>query len=156
LKDFGLSVDEKLFQQGQFTLESGREAAKTLLRMNKRPTAIFAASDQMAAGVLGEAQSMGMAVPEQLSVAGVDDSVIAKIVWPQMTTCNQPIKKMAYAALSILLLGEQDESPQNLLLEHKLVVRGSTSPPQGTRQRRSKIKFDRDAPGGRSTDRGRR
>ncbi len=134
LKDFGVAVDEKLFLQGQFTLESGRQAAKALLRMKKRPTAIFAASDQMAAGVLGEALSMGISVPDQLSVAGVDDSVIAQIVWPQMTTCNQPIKKMAYAALSILLLGEQDESPQNLVLDHKLVVRGSTSPPRGTRQ----------------------
>ncbi len=129
LKAFGVPVDEKLFQQGEFTLESGRHAAKTLLRMKKRPTAIFAASDQMAAGVLGEALSMGITVPDQLSVAGVDDSVIAKIVWPQMTTCNQPIKKMAYAALSILLLGDEDESPQNLVLDHKLVVRGSTSAP---------------------------
>gem|GEM_PF-55386 len=143
LKDFGVPVDEKLFQQGQFTLESGREAAKALLHMKKRPTAIFATSDQMAAGVFGEAFSMGISIPDQLSVAGVDDSVIAQIVWPQLTTCHQPIKKMAYAALSILLLSEQDESPQNLVLDHKLVIRNSTSPLSESDQRRNVSKTAR-------------
>jgi len=130
LKANGIPLDEKLCANGTFTIESGREAAKKLLHMKDRPTAIFALSDQMAAGVLGEAQSMGLNVPKELSVAGVDDSVIAQIVWPQLTTCHQPIRKMAYAAVSILLLGEQEEKPATLRLKHELVVRGSSAPPQ--------------------------
>lgn len=130
LKAHGIELDEMLCENGDFTLESGRDAAKKLLQLKDRPTAVFATSDQMAAGVLGEAQSRGLSVPKELSVAGVDDSVIAQIVWPQMTTCNQPIKKMAYAAVSILLMNEQDEKPASLRLEHKLVVRGSSAPPQ--------------------------
>jgi len=130
LKTRGIPLDVELVENGSFTLESGRVAAKKLLRQKNRPTAIFAASDQMAAGVLGEAQSMGLSVPKELSIAGVDDSVIAQIVWPQLTTCHQPIKKMAYAAVSILLLSGQEERPDRLHLEHKLVVRGSSAPPQ--------------------------
>lgn len=129
LRKHEIPIDEELCASGSFTIESGRDAAKTLLQMKDRPTAIFAASDQMAAGVLGQAQSMGMNVPKELSVAGVDDSVIAQIVWPQLTTCHQPIKKMAYAAVSILLLGEQEERSPSLCLKHELVVRGSSAPP---------------------------
>lgn len=130
LKDYGIMFDPALCLAGDFTLDSGRAAAKDLLQMDDRPTAIFAASDQMAAGVLGEAQSIGLNVPNELSVAGVDDSVIAKIVWPQLTTCQQPIKKMGYAAVSILLFDAQDQKPENLRLEHQLVMRGSTAPPR--------------------------
>jgi LacI family transcriptional regulator len=72
---------------------------------------------------------MGLHVPKKLSVAGVDDSVIAQIVWPQLTTCHRPIGKMADAAVSILLLEGQEQRPSSLHLEHKLIVRGSTAPP---------------------------
>lgn len=130
LKAHGIQPDASLCETGAFTMESGREAARTLLQRDDRPTAIFACSDQMAAGVLGEAQRMGLNVPKDVSVAGVDDSVIAQIVWPQLTTCHQPIRKMAYAAVSLLTMGEQDERPAVVRLEHKLVERGSSAPPR--------------------------
>lgn len=129
LSEAGLPFDETLFEQGQFTLESGWAATERLLKQKKRPTAIFAASDHMAAGALGQAQKMRIRVPEDISVVGVDDSVIALTVWPQLTTCHTPIREWAATAASLLLNDTDKSKATNIVLEHKLVVRGSSAPP---------------------------
>jgi len=129
----GLAADPALEAIGAYTFASGYEAGKTLLALADRPTAIFACNDDMAAGVLNAAHEAGIAVPDELSVVGFDDSAIACVVWPRLTTIHQPIRDMAREATGALLAlieaGADDDapSPLHLMLPYELVVRGSTA-----------------------------
>ncbi|WP_183030089.1 LacI family DNA-binding transcriptional regulator [Altericroceibacterium spongiae] len=95
-----ISVMEEM---GDFTFFSGIEAGKRLLARKPRPTAIFVTSDDMAAGVLNAAQQRGLNVPEDVSVCGYDDGIIAMTVWPYLTTIRQPIAEMAETGVRMLL-----------------------------------------------------
>lgn len=129
LEKAGRPLIEELCVQGFFSYQSGMEAAEKLLSLTRRPTAIFASNDDMAAAVLAAAQRYNLKTPEQLSVAGFDDSLVAQVVWPRLTTCRQPIKEMAAEAVSLLVQKNQDGGPQERRLEHELVVRELTAPP---------------------------
>lgn len=129
LREAGISVEDQLCAQGYFSYLSGMEAAEKLLTLPKRPTAIFASNDDMAAAVLAAAQKFQLRTPSQLSVAGFDDSLVSQVVWPSLTTCHQPIADMAAAAVSMLTQGG-DAVPQARKLEHKLIIRESTAPPE--------------------------
>ncbi|GAA0544520.1 DNA-binding LacI/PurR family transcriptional regulator [Rhizomicrobium palustre] len=129
LTDGGLSVTEEYCAQGYFTYQSGLEAGEKLLALKNRPTAIFAGNDDMAAGVLSASYRFNLAVPTDLSIAGFDDSIVAQVVWPRLTTCRQPIKDMAAAAVSIL--AQRRDKPLERQLAHEVVVRESTAPPPG-------------------------
>jgi LacI family transcriptional regulator len=120
-----IGFDAALVFPGQFDFQSGTAAAEALLALDQPPTAIFASSDDMAAGVLAAAHRLGVAVPDQLSVAGFDDTDLAQVVWPSLTTIHQPIRDLGYAAADLLL--EFGETIERRQLPHKLVVRGSTA-----------------------------
>ena len=116
-------------KQGYFVFESGFEAARELLSARRPPTAIFASNDDMAAGALMAAHEMGIPVPNQLSVVGFDDTYVARIVWPRLTTVHQPSYDMAYAATDLLLRTLREGSaPESVRLPYKLVFRESTGP----------------------------
>ena len=127
LADGGLPYRPALARWGDYGFASGREAAAALLGGADRPTAIFACNDDMAAGALAVAHELDIAVPGALSIAGFDDSELAKAVWPPLTTINQPVRDLAYAATDLLLSGERDV--RRVVLDHRLVVRASTAPP---------------------------
>ena len=129
LAQAGLPLIEELCVQGFFSYQSGMEAGERLLSLKKRPTAIFASNDDMAAAVLAASQRFNLKIPSQLSVAGFDDSLVAQVVWPRLTTCRQPIKEMAAEAMSILIQGPRDDAPIERRLDHELVIRESTAPP---------------------------
>ena len=95
-----------------------------------RPTAIFAANDDMAAGVLRVAYRRGLAVPDSLSVAGFDDSALALQVYPALTTVRQPLASMAERAVEALIRPnvEADDSSGQLVIRARLVIRSSTGP----------------------------
>lgn len=122
----GIAADEALVRQGRFDFASGRAATDTLLDLPDPPTAIFAASDDMAAGVLVAAHRRGIAVPRDLSVAGFDDAPLAQIVWPPLTTIRQPLRALAAAATDLLLSPEEAADRR---LPHALVIRESTARP---------------------------
>lgn len=128
LSEAGLGVDLALVRQGDFGFASGEEAARDLLAMDDRPTAIFASSDDMAAGVLAMAHRMGIGVPDELSIAGFDDTALATAVWPALTTVRQPVRLLAEAAAGLLLSPDGENS--RIELCHELVVRASTAPPR--------------------------
>lgn len=126
----GAAVDERAVLRGDFTFRSGMEAGERLLSLKNRPTAIFASNDDMALGVLITAMKCGLAVPEQLSVSGFDDTASSRAAWPQITTIRQPKAEMAAAAVDILTdprFRRQMGDPEfHLLLPHALIRRGST------------------------------
>ncbi|MDE2183983.1 MAG: LacI family DNA-binding transcriptional regulator [Alphaproteobacteria bacterium] len=126
LAQAGLPFIEELCVQGAFSYQSGLKAGEHLLSLRKRPTAIFAGNDDMAAAVLAIAQRFNVDIPRQLSVAGFDDSPVCQVVWPGLTTCRQPIEEMAQRAISLLITGDD---LVNKKLSHELVVRESTAPP---------------------------
>jgi LacI family transcriptional regulator len=138
LRACGLKLDKKLVAQGYNSYASGVQAGRQLLQVaeEKRPTAIFASNDEMAAGVLAVAHNMGLAVPEDLSVAGFDDMPLASQVWPALTTIRQPIPAMAAQAAALLLRqlrGEvPDAAPQ--VIQSSLTFRQSTGPARNRRR----------------------
>ncbi len=82
-----------------------------LLKRKNRPTAIFAANDDMAAGVIRVADRLGIKVPDELSVAGFDDIALARQVYPALTTINQPLSAMAERAAVALIASVRDKRP---------------------------------------------
>ncbi|WP_225883234.1 LacI family DNA-binding transcriptional regulator [Sphingomonas aliaeris] len=108
----------------------GGAAAEAMFDLPNPPTAIFASSDDMAAGVLAAAHKRGLRIPDDLSVAGFDDTALASVVWPPLTTIRQPTRAMGYQAADLLLAG--DDAPiERREVPFELVVRGSTGPVRG-------------------------
>jgi LacI family transcriptional regulator len=136
LERHAIGFDDDLVQQGRFDYESGYSCARKLLSSNQHPTAIFASNDPMAMGVLTAAHEMGLDVPRQLSVAGFDDSPLAKHAWPPLTTVRQPITEVARLATEVLMQQLQGRAPSDSdhRLEANLVRRASTGTPAGDRQ----------------------
>lgn len=133
----GLKVDADLIQPGDFTFNTGVEAAHRLLSRRVKPTAVFAGNDDMALGVLAAAQRLGLSVPADLSVAGFDDSPAASLVWPALTTVRQPVALMAREAVDMLIAPPGSATPGGDLGIHRvqpyeLVVRNSTSARRNT------------------------
>lgn len=130
LRDHGMQVQKEYVVQGFNSFESGDQAARTLLVLKPRPTAIFAANDDMAAGVMMVAHRLGLTIPADLSVAGFDDTPVAHQIWPSLTTVRQPIQAMAKTAAELLLSQVLDkELPSaETELESSLIVRDSTGP----------------------------
>ena len=90
-------------EQGFFSFRSGLDAARKLLAADPVPTAIFASNDDMAAAVIAEAHRRGLDVPRDLTVVGFDDTLIASTIWPELTTIQQPIARMAAEAIDMLV-----------------------------------------------------
>jgi LacI family transcriptional regulator len=117
----GIGFDATLVSSGDYDFASGSKAAEKLLALPVPPSAIFASSDDMAAGVLATAHRLGLDVPGQLSVAGFDDTDLAAVVWPPLTTIRQPVRDLAYAATDLLLSGRPDQ----VQLDFELISRAS-------------------------------
>ena len=133
LKEHGIGTRAHLIAPGQFDFESGRAAARGFLALAERPTAIIASNDDMAAGVIVAAREAGIAVPDDLSVAGFDDSPTATHTWPPLTTVRQPTSDIASQAAQLLLewiRGERDSHVRRTF-DCELVVRQSTAPLDG-------------------------
>jgi LacI family transcriptional regulator len=135
MAEAGLMVKPGRMVQGYFTYRSGLEATHQLLESDDRPSAIFASNDDMAAGAAAVAHGLGIRIPNQLSVAGFDDTPVATTVWPELTTVHQPIAEMAARAVDILTdqvrrirPGEETEPVQELA-SCEIIPRGSTARP---------------------------
>jgi LacI family transcriptional regulator len=122
------SFDPALVIQGRFDFASGAEAATSLLDSDAPPTAIFAASDEMAAGALATAHRRGIAVPGALSIAGFGDDALAGYVWPPLTTVRQPVHAFGWNAADLLLSNEADAPVEHRELAYDVITRDSTGP----------------------------
>lgn len=125
----GLRSDPAWEVAGEFRRDTAEEGALRMLAREDRPTAVFAASDEMAFGVLSAAQQLGLRVPEDLSVIGIDDHEMAGYL--DLTTVAQPVLDLGRSAAHLLLrrlAGDTDPSTDGLLLPTRLCVRGTTGP----------------------------
>lgn len=123
LEVVGVPVDHALIAYGDFSFTAGVTGARQLLA--QKPTAIFAASDAMAAGVLTEAHRCGLQLPRDLSVCGFDDSSLASSVWPALTTVRQPLRDIGWQAADLLLA--DDVADPHRLLPFTVIERESTA-----------------------------
>lgn len=126
----GLNIADAPRAQGYFNFESGMAAARELLSLPDRPTAILAQNDDMAVGALMAARDMGLDVPGQLSITGFDDSEVSRITWPRITTVRQPVYAMAARAADMLIRQLAGEPVAGCDLHaHELKLRDSVAPP---------------------------
>lgn len=122
----GIAFDPALVCDGEFDFDSGVRGGNRLLDLPEPPTAIFASNDDMAAGVLAVAHDRNIELPTQLSVAGFDDTTLARTVWPPLTTIHQPMAELAQTAAEILIEGGDITHRR---LPHQLIERASVAPP---------------------------
>jgi LacI family transcriptional regulator len=121
-------------EQGFFSFRSGLDAARKLLAAEPPPTAIFASNDDMAAAVIAEAHRRGLDVPRDLTVVGFDDTLIASTIWPELTTIQQPIARMAAEAVDMLVTAVRNSrrggERLHRLMPHALISRQSAAAPK--------------------------
>jgi len=126
LRSYGIAPSDRDIAVAAFDFHSGLRAAGELLDRSPDLTAIFAAGDEMAAGVLACCYQRGLRVPDDLSVIGYDNLALADMTSPPLTTVAQPLERMGRTAMEMLLsMLEGGGEPESLLLETSVVERKS-------------------------------
>jgi LacI family transcriptional regulator len=130
LKECGVKYSPQFVAQGDNSVGSGESCAMRLLALENPPTAIFAANDDMAAGVMRVAAKRSIPVPGRLSVAGCDDISLARQIYPTLTTIRQPLEAMAEVAARMLIDNARPHSPQQVveIVPGTIQFRESTGP----------------------------
>ena len=129
LREAGIAPDTSLELVGNFTEAGGYAATMELLSIRARPTAIFAANDSMAIGVLSALRESGVEVPEEMAVAGFDDIPLARYMDPPLSSVHVPICELGARAVEILLEGiahKNGHARKRERVSTKLVIRRST------------------------------
>jgi len=121
-------LDTNMVEVGDFTEASGTVAMTRLLATHPDIDAVFAASDNMAAGALRALKATGRSVPDDVAVVGFDDNVIARYTNPPLTTVAQPIKQLGWEMAKMVVSLLDGEQPGPLILPTRLVVRDSSEP----------------------------
>ncbi|KQN30107.1 transcriptional regulator [Sphingomonas sp. Leaf34] len=133
----GIDIREAWIQAGDFSFRSGIAAGDAILSTEDRPSAVFAANDEMALGVLVSAARRNIAVPKALSVVGFDDAPIARMAWPQLTTIRQPNAVLAGVAIDILAdpayQQAGDRPARSVQVPYSFIGRSSSGPAQGAK-----------------------
>jgi len=131
LGESGIAPDPAFVLAGDFSELSGHRAARAMLALDPRPTAIFAANDSMAIGALSALREAGLRVPEDIAVAGFDDIPMARYMNPPLSTVHVDISKLGERATTLLLSSLQNgERPRKQLqLATNLVIRSSCGGP---------------------------
>lgn len=131
LADSGIEFVEELVTQGTNLIDSGEAAAEKLFALANRPTAIFAANDDMAAGVVRAADRLRISIPDELSIAGCDDVALAQLIYPALTTINQPLASMTELAAEKLIASvSKKQVPIGAdVVPGAIRLRDSTAPP---------------------------
>jgi len=133
LASAGILPDPTLEIEADFEIPGAARATQALLDRPDPPTAIFAFNDNLAIGTIQAAHARGLRVPEDLSVAGFDDSEHASLITPALTTVRQPLAEMGRTAVNLLrrLIDGQRVETLHVELGTRLVVRDSTAPSPG-------------------------
>jgi LacI family transcriptional regulator len=127
LNDYYLPFKEELVVKGDFWQDGGHDAAQILLDLPEIPTAIFAANDLMAFGVMDAVRERNLNIPEDISIAGFDDISHTLITHPKLTTVHQPLNQMGRVAVQMLLehIENPERPPRRVTLATRLIIRDS-------------------------------
>ena len=131
LESGGVEVPEGYVRTGHSHYETGVTGGGVLIDLPQQPTAVFAATDEIAAGVVEAARARALRVPEDLSVVGFDDAEVARLLSPPLTTVRQPLREMGQVALrtALRLAAGETLDAHHVELATELVVRSSTAAP---------------------------
>lgn len=135
MNETGITPNPAWVLQAEYNFDAGRNCAQQLLTDSlNRPTVIMASSDEIAAGVISVAHEKGIALPRDLSVTGYDDTGLARMLWPALTTVHQPVEQMTEQAVKLLVQRMQNSrsaklASGELTLEANLVIRNSLNSP---------------------------
>lgn len=133
MNEAGLPIDLSLTIEGDWSATSGQDALLSLAEQGRLPSAVFAQNDRMALGVLHTARDMGLNVPEQLAVIGVDDMPLSSYFDPPLTTMHQDMPRIGREATRMLArtIDKSIEGCSQLKLSAQLIMRQSTMPKGG-------------------------
>lgn len=128
LEKAGIAFDDALVAEGDYSYDSGIESLAHLLEQSDKPTAVIAATDEMALGVVHGAQDRGVSIPEDLEVIGFDNTRLSLMVRPQLTTVVQPTYDIGAVAMRLLtkLMNKEQVDDQIVELPHRIEERQST------------------------------
>lgn len=128
LSKFRIPYDDSLVIKTGMTIDDGRRAAEQLIRANTSFDALFAFTDTLAIGAMNYLREQGISIPEEVAVASFSGTILSTIVYPQLTTVEQPLEEMGEAAARLMLEKINDPSAANrtIVLDAKIRVRGST------------------------------
>lgn len=132
LEAAGLGLEDELVEIGDFREASGFDAARRLLSLRPRPTAIFSSNNLMTAGALRALRSLELRIPEEVSVIGFDDLPLGELLDPPLTVVDRPMEPQGEAAMRLLLDrldGAEAADPQRIVLDAALEVRASCTAP---------------------------
>ncbi|WP_010651214.1 catabolite control protein A [Oceanobacillus massiliensis] len=129
LKDASITVNEDLIFKGEYGYKSGLEAVEKFLGLDNKPTAVFAAYDELALGVIHGVQDRGYKVPDDMEVFGFDNTRLATMVRPTLTTIVQPTYDIGAVAMRLLTkyMNKEQVDDKNVVLPHRIEFRNSTS-----------------------------
>jgi LacI family transcriptional regulator len=128
LEKAGLSLEADHVRESSADLGSAKKEALVLLTEKNRATGIFCCNDMQAIGALQAAKELGLRVPEDVSIIGFDNTILASVTSPPLTTVAQPIEDLGRRAVDLLIdeLKDEGKSPQKIVLKPELVIRDST------------------------------
>jgi LacI family transcriptional regulator len=126
----GMEVPPEYIWLSDFLYDDGVAGGSAMLDLREPPSAIFAGSDEVALGILEAARARGLRVPEDLSLVGFDDTEVARLASPPLTTVRQPLREMGAVALrtALQLVAGEQVSSHHVELATTLIVRGSAAP----------------------------
>ena len=126
-----LPVDERFIYQSDYTMEGGRSGAEYFMSLKDMPTAIFAANDEMAIGLIAGFRARGIECPRDVSIVGFDDISVSENYHPSLTTVRQPREALGRVAAELLINILEDQAefsePVHEVLPSELVVRESSA-----------------------------
>ncbi|MBB1318749.1 LacI family DNA-binding transcriptional regulator [Shewanella sp. SR43-4] len=130
LKNNSLILNTDWVLEGEYSFESGLAGANKLIAMAKRPTAIVACNDEIAAGALFAARLAGLDIPTELSIVGFEDSPFSRQTWPKLTTVHQPNIEIAQIATQLLIDKRKNQTTETFrCFTPTPVIRNSTTSP---------------------------
>ncbi|GAA3102824.1 LacI family transcriptional regulator [Kribbella aluminosa] len=129
MESVGAGIPAEYIWLSDFLYDDGVAGGSAMLDLRDRPTAIFAGSDEVALGVLEAARARGLRVPEELSLVGFDDTEVARLASPPLTTVRQPLREMGAVALrtALQLAAGEPVASHHVELATSLIVRGSAA-----------------------------
>ena len=127
LQDAGIEIDEKLIVADDSSYDGGMEAWDELSQLENPPTAYFAGSDELAIGIIHGAHDQGVKVPDEIEVISFENSKLARMVRPQLTSVVFPLYDIGAVAMRLLtkIMNKEEVEDTNVILPHRIEKRDS-------------------------------
>lgn len=131
LEQAGIAAEAELVMDGAYDFESGVAAIDRMTGLAQPPSAVLCANDATALGALWRCRKLGIGIPEELSVVGIDDIASAAVSEPPLTTIRQPRHRLGTTGMSVLidLIEGRNSQDTDIVLPYELVIRDSTAAP---------------------------